>query len=403
MRLHRIMGAVALALAVALTPLPIAAQRAPEARDASFSAFLSALWPDARERGISRATFDLAFNGIEPDQRVIAATRRQPEYGKPFGDYVNGVVSRTRIDNGKRKAAEWTETLDAIEKKFGVERHILIAIWGIESSYGALRPRWDVIRSLATLAHMKFRAPYFRNELLTALRILQDGHIARERLLGSWAGAMGQPQFMPSSFEKFAADISGDGRRDIWNNVPDVLGSIANYLRAHGWRHDMTWGLEVSVPEKFDYRRSRASFVEWASLGVTRRDAAAMPQSGDGILFFPAGAAGPAFLVTANFNAIKTYNNSDTYALAVAHLADRIGGGAPVRAAWPADDRQLSRDARIALQQKLAQLGFRVSNFEAHIDFELRDAIRAMQVKFGMVPDGHPTAAFLRRLGIEAR
>jgi lytic murein transglycosylase len=393
--------APALAVALILLPLPAAAERAPQP-EAGFAAFLAALWQDAQTRGISRTTFDLAFNGIAPDQRVTAATRRQPEYGRPFGDYVNGVVSKTRIDSGRRKAAEWTETLDAIETKFGVERHILIAIWGIESSYGALKPRWDVIRSLATLAHIQFRAPYFRNELLTALRIFQDSHIARQNFLGSWAGAMGQPQFMPSSFEKFAVDISGDGKRDIWSNVPDVLGSIANYLREHGWQRDLLWGFEASVPEKFDYRRSRASFAEWRTLGVSRKDGA-MPQSGDGILFFPTGAAGPAFLVTANFNAIKTYNNSDAYALAVAHLADRMRGGAPIRAVWPAGDRQLSRDARIALQRKLAELGFRVNNFEAHIDFDLRDAIREMQVKFGMVPDGYPSPAFMLRLGIEAR
>jgi len=257
-----------------------------------------------------------------------------------------------------------------------------------------------VFRSLATLAQARFRDPYFRDELLVALKILQDGHIAREQMLSSWAGAMGQPQFMPSSFEAFAVDFSGDGRRDIWTNVPDVLASTANYFQKWGWTSGMPWGFEVVVPQGFDYRRSRGPFSDWNKLGVRRADGGALPPKGDAILFFPSGAAGPAFLITENFVVIKRYNNSDAYALAVAHLADRLHGGGPIRAAWPLEDKQLSREARIALQRKLAALGYDVHDFEGRIDFDLRDAIREMQVKFGMLPDGHPTAALLDRLGV---
>jgi lytic murein transglycosylase len=340
---------------------------------------------------------------VTPDPRVLATTRRQPEYGRPFGDYLNSIASKSRIATGARKAAEWETTLAAVERQFGVESSIVLGLWGIESSYGGLKSPWDVVRSLATLAHARFRAPYFRNELLVVLKLLQDGEVARADLRGSWAGAMGQPQFMPSSFLNYAVDFSGDGRRDIWDTVPDVLGSMANYLRKHGWQPGVPWGFEVVVPVGFDHRRSRATFDEWRKLGLSRADGRAIPDAGSAILFFPSGAGGPAFLVTRNFEAIKTYNNSDVYAVAVGHLADRIRGGGPVHADWPADDVQLARNARIALQKKLAQLGYPVRNFEGHLDFALRDVIRTVQSKLEMVADGHPTSALLERLGVHAR
>ena len=376
------------------------AQSDTPAAPANFAGFLEELWPDAQAHGVTRTTFDLAFAGLTPDARVIAATRRQPEYGKPVGEYIKSVASKERIATGKQRASQWSETLAAVERKFGVNRWVLLAVWGIETSFGDYKPTWDVIRSLATLAQARFRHPYFRNELLVALRIVQEGHIARDKMLSSWAGAMGQPQFMPSSFFEYAVDFSGDGRRDIWSNVPDVLASIANYLQKHGWNPDLTWGFEVALPLDFEYRRSRASFRDWENLGLRRPDAQEFPPHGDAILFFPSGAAGPAFLVTENFVAIKRYNNSDVYALAVLHLADRMRGLGPIRALWPADDRQLSRDERIALQKKLAGLGYPVRNFEGRFDFDLRDAIRDVQVKYGMRPDGHPTLALLERLGI---
>jgi len=373
------------------------------AAEESFAKFLAELWPDAQAKGITRATFDRAFHGVTPNPRVIAATKRQPEYGKPVGAYVNDIVSRSRIANGQRKAKQWAKTLDAVEKKFEVERWILVALWGMETDYGAERDHWDVFRSLATLAYVRFRHPYFRNELLIALSIMQDRHIARDKMVSSWAGAMGQTQFMPSNYVDYAIDFSGDGKPDIWTNVPDVMASTANYLRKWNWQHRVPWGYEVSVPKGFDYRRSRATFPEWEKLGVHPIDGKSFPKEGNGILFFPSGAKGPAFVVTKNFDVLKEYNNSDAYAIAVGHLADRMRGGPPIKTAWPADDHQLSRDARIALQKKLAALGYKVNDFEGHIDFDLRDNIRAEQVKFGMLSDGNPTAALLERLGIELR
>jgi lytic murein transglycosylase len=370
------------------------------AGSAQVGAFLDALWADAQKRGITRATFDQALAGFAPDARVIAATRREPEYGKPVGLYIESIASKSRVATGAAKAKQWAGALDAIEAKYGVESGIVLALWGIESSFGAGADRWDVIRSLATLAEARYRDPYFRNELLVALKILQEGHNARDRMLGSWAGAMGQPQFMPSSFYEYAVDFTGDGRRDIWTSVPDVLASIANYMARSGWQRGLPWGFEVALPQGFDYRTSRGTFAEWTRRGVRRADGGAMPSAGEGFLLFPSGAGGPAFLVSANFNAIKLYNNSDVYALAVGHLADRMRGGAPFRAAWPKDDPQLTREARIALQRKLASLGYAVKDFAGRLDFDQRDAIRDLQAKNGMVPDGHPTPALLARLGI---
>ncbi len=385
---------------LALLVLALAPLHAPAHAQASFAQFTAKLWPDAQKKGVTRATFDRAMKGVTPDPRVIAATKRQPEYGKPFGDYVNAVASRSRIARGQRKIGEWAKTFGQVEQKFGVDRFTLTALWGIETDYGAERDRWDVFRSLATLAFVGYRDPYFRNELLVAMKIMQDGRFPRGRMVSSWAGAMGQTQFMPSNIVDYAIDFTGDGKSDIWSNVPDVLASTANYLHKQHWQAGLPWGFEVTVPKGFDMMRSHAHFAEWRALGLRRTDGKPFP-AGSGILFFPAGYKGPAFIVTPNYDALKEYNNSDAYAVGVGHLADSLRGGPPIKAKWPAEDRQLSRDARIALQKKLAALGYKVNDFEGHIDFDLRDNIRAEQKKLGLVPDGNPTAAFLQRLGVK--
>ncbi len=366
-----------------------------------FGDFVKALWPDAQAKGVTRATFDTAMKGVTPDQRVINATTRQPEYGKPVGDYVNGIVSQGRVNRGQAKEKEWAKTFDAVEKQFQVERWVLIALWGIESDYGAAKDKWDIFRSLSTLGYVKYRAPYFRNELFVAMKIMQNNKFPREKMVSSWAGALGQSQFMPSNVVDYAIDFSGDGRVDLWDNVPDVLGSTGNYLRKGSWVYGLPWGFEVTVPALFDYMQSRGTFAEWTKRGVRRADGKAFPREGGGILFFPSGAKGPGFIVTENFDVLKEYNNSDAYAIAVGHLADRMHGGASIKAKWPTDDRPLSRDARIALQKKLASLGYKVNEFEGHVDFDLRDNIRTEQKKFGMVPDGNPTPLLLEKLGVK--
>ena len=375
----------------------------PNAEPTPLQAFLLKLWPDAAARGVNRATFDAAFAGFMPDERVLAATRRQPEFNRAIGVYINGIATPQRIEGARQRAATWAKTLQTIEAEYEVDRWIILALWGIETSFGANTGSFDVIRSLATLALSDYRPDYFRDELLAALQVLQDGHIARDKMRGSWAGAMGQPQFMPSNLLSLAVDVDGDGRKNIWTSVPDVLASIANYMRHHGWKPGLTWGCEVLIPKSFDFHRSRATFADWAKLGVKRADGKPLRGSETATLYFPSGARGPAFLVTSNFVAIKHYNNSDSFALAVSHLADRARGEGPVRAVWPAQDPQLARSERIALQRKLAELGYTVNDFEGRFDFDLRDNIREQQVKFGMRPDGHPTQALLQHLGIVAR
>jgi len=390
---------IALRLALLTAAVLFASASAQSQIASSFSSFLEGLWPDAARQGISRATFDTAFAGLTPDPGVIAATRRAPEYGKPFGAYVASLASPSRIAIGLRKSAQWAPTLGAVEEKFGVDRFILVSIWGVESSFGGGEQRWDVFRSIATLAQLRFQNPLFHDELLAALKILQDDRIPRREFVGSWAGAMGQAQFLPSSYLKYAVDFDGDGKADIWRSVPDVLASIANYLQKMGWRQHLPWGFEVVVPQEFGYRLSRGTFAEWSQRGLRRADGGALPGAGNAILFFPSGAAGPAFLVTDNFVVLKRFNNSDAYALAVAVLADRLGGDPPIQAAWPADDFQPSREQRIALQRRLAALGYKVQDFDGHFDFDLRDAVRELQQRFGMIPDGYPSRAFLDRLG----
>lgn len=374
---------------------PAAAQEKPK----ELGPFLQALWPDAQARGITRKTFDAAFAGLTLDPRVAAATVRQPEYGRPVGAYVNAIATPARIATAAAKAMQWKHTLDAIEQQYGVDRWTILGVWGIETSFGGNTGGFDVIRSLTTLSLSHYRPDYFRDELIAALQILQDGHIARHEMLGSWAGAMGQPQFMPTNFLALAVDFDGDGRKNIWSSVPDVLASIANFLQHAGWKRGAPWGFEVALPQGFDYAKSRATYAEWTALGLKRMDGNPLPAEGDAILFFPSGAAGPAFLVGENFVVIKQYNTSDVFALAVSHLADRARGGRPFRGRWPAPDPQLSRDQRIALQKRMQALGHTVNDFEGRIDFDLRDAIRLEQAKHGMTPDGHPTAELLAKIG----
>ncbi len=375
-------------------------QRPSPAADTGFQKFVAELWKDAQAKGITRQTFNTAFAGVTPDPRVVSLTTRQPEQAKPMGAYVASLASPQRAAMGMRKEAEWRGLFEAVEKKFRVERWIILAIWGMETSYGAMKDKWDPIRSLASLAYAKYRDNYFRDELLIALKILQDERLPREQFVSSWAGAMGQTQFMPKNFIDYAIDFSGDGKRDIWGNVPDVVGSTGNYLNKEGWTFRLPWGFEVLIPQGFDYRKSRATFEEWLKLGVKRADGKAYPPSGDGILFFPTGVPGPGFIITANYHVLREYNNSDAYAISIGHLADRMRGAAPFKTPWPKENTTLPRNDRIALQKRLAELGYDVKLFNGPITFEQRDFIRAEQVKLGMLPDGHASAALLDKMGI---
>ncbi len=287
---------------------------------------------------MSRITFDAAFLGVTPDPAVIEKSRNQAEFRKTIAEYLDTAVSEKRIALGREKYEQFQTWLGRAEATFGVDRYIIMGVWGLETKYGTYTGNDYVIRSLATLAAAHYRGAYFRTELIKALVILQEGHIEPAQMLGSWAGAMGQTQFMPSNFKPYAVDFDGDGRRDIWTSVPDAIGSTANFLKKHGWIRGETWGYEVRLPAGFDRGVESArpiAFSTWASRGVVRADAGAMPRDGVATLLRPAGVAGPAFLVTPNFKVIRSYNNSISYALGVALLGDRIAGWGPLKSRWP--------------------------------------------------------------------
>lgn len=355
---------------------------------------ITSLRGDAAARGVSRGTFEAAMRHLEPDATIPDLLRRQPEHVLTPWDYMARLVSPTRIADGQRLLIEHRSTLDAIEARLAVDRHVVVAIWGIESNYGTLPGTRYVIRSLATLAVADTRRPdFWRRELLTALQILQRGDIAVEAMTGSWAGAMGHTQFMPSSYMAHGFDLDGDGRRDIWRSIPDALASTASYLGRSGWRAGEPWATEVFLPAGFDYAVANPdvsrSPEEWRRAGVTLPAGQDWPSGMAATsLLLPAGMHGPAFLVGGNFQAIQRYNNATAYALAVSHLADRIAGRPPLRALWPEDDPPVGPNERLELQRLLTALGHSVGGIDGIIGEGTRSAVRAWQRQQGLPADG---------------
>ncbi|MFD1302374.1 lytic murein transglycosylase [Methylobacterium marchantiae] len=369
------------------------------AANPSFRGFIDALRPDADARGISPATFEAAFRGISaPDASVLARTKAQGEFGRPVWDYLVGAVSPGRIARGRSQAARLSNTLAAIEARTGVPRWIILAFWGVESDFGASGGTVPTIRALATLAQARFRGTLFRDELLDALTILQRGDIAPEAMKGSWAGAMGQTQFLPSTFLKHAVDFDGDGHRDIWRSEADALASIAGYLQSLGWNPGLSWGYAVTLPAGFDLTRYRADLSDFAHRGIRRIDGEALPASGQASLFLPGGAGGPVFLITDNFEVIRAYNTSDSYALAVGHLADRLAGGPALAAPWPSGTARLDKAGLQALQKGLATRNLYAGDADGRAGPKLREAVRQYQIKEGLVADGYATPALLEHL-----
>jgi membrane-bound lytic murein transglycosylase B len=303
-------------------PIATAQNAAPQAsslgEESAFRTFLETLWPQARARGVNRTTFDRAFAGITEDLSAPAAVGKQPEFERLLSAYFTEAVSAKRIARGQALARQYRSELTSIEHRYGVPRAILLAAWGMESDFGRMRGDKDIIRSLATLAFRRKDRDLFVEELLNALVILQKGVIPRDKMRGSWAGAMGDPQFLPSAFLKYAVSYSGDGFADIWDRPADILASIGNYLRASGWNRALPWGLEVTLPANFAFATLHADFRDFAEAGVTAADGSALPATGKATLFLPAGAGGPAFLLSDNYWVLKTYNNSDSYALSLA-------------------------------------------------------------------------------------
>ncbi|MCW5697134.1 MAG: lytic murein transglycosylase [Bauldia sp.] len=376
--------------------------------DAASDRWVQAFWPRAEAAGISWSTYSAALGNFEPDPSILERASNQAEFVRPIWDYLDSAVSDERIANGRAAMAEWAQTLARIEATYGVDRHILVAIWGIESSYGAVLSNPQIvrstIRSLATLAYQGgSRQNFGQTQLIAALKILQRGDITLAGMTGSWAGAMGHTQFIPTTFEAYAVDFNGDGRRDIWSSPVDALASAANYLRAMGWESGKTWGYEVVLPAGFNYSLAegdgRRPLSEWASMGIRRANGQDFPRPGDaGDLWIPAGANGPAFLLLHNFRVIKRYNNADSYALAVGHLADRLRDSGPFRVAWPRNALPLNQAQRFELQQLLASLGHYAGPIDAIVGGGTRAAIRDYQRTAGMTPDGYASDVLLQQL-----
>ncbi|MBM3356160.1 MAG: lytic murein transglycosylase [Betaproteobacteria bacterium] len=368
---------------------------------AEFAACLGKLRGEAAAQGITRQTFDAALAGVTPDKSVLAAMDFQPEFVTPVWDYLAGLVDEQRIIDGKAKLDEWAAVLAEVERRFGVDRHVVVALWGVETDYGRLTGKRPLMSSLATTACMGRRQPFFRGELLAALRILQDGDVRSEALVGSWAGAFGQTQFMPSTFLRLAVDMDGDGRRDVVGSVPDALGSAANYLRNAGYASGEPWGYEVRLPQDYrgpSGRRERRALEEWGRLKIRKADGGALTGSGRAALLLPAGREGPALLIFRNFEAIRSYNPSDSYALAIAHLSDRLRGASPLQAAWPTDDPGLSRAERREVQERLAARGYDVGEPDGIIGSRTRAAIEAFQKTAGLPVDGRAGRRMLSTL-----
>ena len=370
---------------------------------ANFRNCLAGLWPLAERRGVSRALFEANVAGLTPDLRIMDLLDAQPEFTKSFWDYLDILVNEDRIQNGRAILAQHRATFDAVEKAYGVDRHFIAAIWGVESNYGTQIGERSVIRSTATLACIGRRQDYFREEFLSALEILARGDVKADHLKGSWAGAFGPTQFMPTSFKRYAVDFDGDRRRDVVDSVPDVIASTANNLKKDGWVTGQTWGYEVVVPKGFNFMladRSRVMSVqEWERAGIRRAGGKAFPRVDDrAYLLVPAGAQGPGFLMLQNFRVIMKYNPAEAYALAIGHLADRLRGGEPFVQAWPRQERVLTRAERYELQQHLAARGYDVGEPDGRLGGKTRNALRQFQSSVGHVPDGFASAAILERL-----
>ncbi|WP_084650231.1 lytic murein transglycosylase [Stappia stellulata] len=374
----------------------------PVAADTDFNRWVEGFWPVARDAGVRRDTYRRAFQGVTPDPDTIRLMNKQSEFVKPIWEYLGTAVSDTRVEKGREMLTDYASELAAIERRYGVDREAVVAIWGMETNYGSFMGEHYVVRALATLAYAAPRRRSFWNkELVTALKILDDGHVQPDRMEGSWAGAMGHTQFMPSSWNQYSSDYDGDGRRDIWTNIPDALASTANYLKRHGWQTGKTWGYEVVLPRGFDYGAvdEEKDLADWSRLGVRRTNGRDFPRpSDDAVLILPAGASGPAFLMLRNFYVIKRYNNATAYALAVGHLADRVRGGGPFVQDWDRKALPLSRSQTKDLQTRLNRRGFNVGSADGRIGPATRRGIRAYQRSVGLIPDGYGSVALLERI-----
>src|SRR5690242_14690513 len=370
---------------------------------ANFQNCVASMWPDAARRNIGQENFQRFTAGLEPDLRIMDLMDSQPEFTKAIWDYLDILVNDNRLAKGREILAKYKPQFDAAEKAYGVDRYAIASIWGIESNYSTQMGDRSVVNSTATLACVGRRQGYFKDEFLTALEILNRGDLRPEQMRGSWAGAFGPTQFMPTAFKRYAVDADGDGRRDVVDDPADLIASTANNLKKDGWQTGQSWGYEVSVPKGFNYmladRAKPQTFAQWQHLGVVRANNAPFPHPNDkAYLLAPAGAEGPGFLMMQNFRVIMKYNPAEAYALAIGHFADRLRGGQPFVQPWPRQERELTRAERLELQQLLAQRGFYHGTPDGQFGGETRQALRNFQASIGAPADGFATAEMLEQL-----
>ncbi len=373
--------------------------------DPAFDAWKTEFRAYALTQGIRAEVLDLAMRNVFPDPKVLRLDTHQPEFSKTVWEYLDSAASPLRIQMGRRRFHEYHSLLTQIHQRYGVQPEYLLAIWGLESDYGRFTGRYDIVRSLATLAYegQAERREFWREQLVSALRIVQQGDMSLRSLRGSWAGAIGHTQFMPTTFEKYAVDFDGDGRRDLSNSIPDALASTANYLANSGWERDQPWGEEVSIPDDFDWSKADPNYwlptdVWMQESGIRKIDGSQFTHTDSAFVFLPAGYLGPKFLVYNNFNAILQYNNAQTYALAVGYLGDRIRGMAAIVAAWPRNELPLNTAEKAELQQLLTGAGYSTDGVDGRIGPNTRAALRRWQLETGFPADGYATLEHLQFL-----
>ena len=387
------------ALATLTFSLPAFAQTAPP----EFTRCIDSLQGAARAAGVSESTYRRFTQDLQPDMSVIEKLDYQPEFRMPIWDYLSGLVDEERVAEGRAMLATHAETLARVQQRYGVDPATVVAVWGVESNFGQTFGKYPLVQALGTLSCNGRRQTFFRGEFYSALRILQGGHIAPERLVGSWAGAFGHTQFMPTTFERLAVDFDGDGRRDLMDSTTDALASTANFLAKAGWQTGQPWGFEVKLPSGFNTtqegRRSKRPLSEWTARGVRRVDGSPLPGGlGNAGLMTPAGAQGPAFLVFKNFDAVYSYNAAESYGLAIAHLSDRLRGAGPFTTPWPTDDPGISRAERRELQGLLILRGHDIGEVDGMLGEKSRSAIRLEQARLGQEVNGRGGQKILRAL-----
>jgi len=363
-------------------------------KENAFKQWVSNFKKDAVSNGITTSTFDTAFENVQLNSRVIKADNKQAEFSREIWDYLDTATSPKRIANGKENLSDYLNLLREIQFKYQVDAEVILAIWGLESSYGKRMGDINIIEALATLAFDGRREKFGKQQLLEALSIIQRGDITPDKMMGSWAGAMGHTQFIPTSYQAYAQDFTGDGKRNVWDPLDpaDALASTANYLAEFGWTNNQPWGIEVNLPENFNYRNAdlevKATPARWSELGLKTITGGKIPNYGEGSVFLPAGAKGPAFIVFNNFFVIKRYNNANSYAMAVGHLSDRILGGKSFHIEWPRGPGALKFNEKVELQNLLNQLGYDVGEADGIIGPNSIAAIRKFQISVGLIPDG---------------